>query len=224
MTEKEVLSQKITNVLIFGDSIGYGQWDEKGGWVQRFRAEMDQRLFHQKPETHYKVYNLSVTGETTDKMLKRFESEVRARIKNTGEAIIIFNAGVNDSAFSTSKDGFQVNPENFEKNIIKLLEQTSKIATRVVFVGPTPVDEEKTIPLSHEPDLSLSNEQIRKYNEIIKNVCLSNKITFIDLLEDLETFNTDEFLFDGLHPNSTGHELILNKVINGLLTNEIITL
>jgi len=27
----------MVNILVFGDSITYGAWDEEGGWVQRLR-------------------------------------------------------------------------------------------------------------------------------------------------------------------------------------------
>jgi hypothetical protein len=65
-------------IFIFGDSIAYGAWDPEGGWVERLR----QWLFVTTRDEYNLgtfLYNLSIVGETTADLLKRFTTEIEAR-------------------------------------------------------------------------------------------------------------------------------------------------
>ncbi len=70
------------NVLVFGDSIAYGAWDEEGGWVERLK-----RYLHHRTTSYgeyHLVYNLAVSGETSRGILERLEGEA---IKGLGEGL-----------------------------------------------------------------------------------------------------------------------------------------
>ena len=82
------------NICVFGDSVTWGAWDNKGGWVSRLRA------FIESGNRDYFVYNLGVSGDTTKELLGRFDIEAKARSPN----IIIFQIGDNDSIFVKSGD------------------------------------------------------------------------------------------------------------------------
>ena len=82
-------------IFIFGDSIAYGAWDPAGGWVERLR----QWLFVTTRDEYNLgtfLYNLSVVGDTTTDLLKRFLPEIEAR--QSGD-MIFFAAGLNDAQF-----------------------------------------------------------------------------------------------------------------------------
>ncbi|MDD2822618.1 MAG: hypothetical protein PHQ59_00920 [Candidatus Daviesbacteria bacterium] len=59
----------MANILVFGDSVAYGAWDPKGGWVRRLREVIEEPIYKTAIYTkHYKltgdaslVYNLGVT-------------------------------------------------------------------------------------------------------------------------------------------------------------------
>jgi len=182
----------MAQILVFGDSIVYGAWDREGGWVERLRKFLFDKEFL--------VYNLGVSGDTTEDLLNRFEFEAEQRLDENEETIIIFSIGINDT--------LRTSPEKFKENIRKLIGLAQKFTQKIIFVGLTPVDEEKT---------EYKNEYIQQYNEIIKSICSENKLLFIDILGDWQETNYKILLEDGLHPNSQGHEKIFIKVKESLV-------
>ena len=165
------------NILVFGDSIIWGAWDKEGGWVNRLRRFLDENY------EDYFVYNLGVSGNNTDDLLKRFEFEVEQRIKEEKETIFIISIGANDSQFIHSQNNLRNPPEKFKENIQKLINLAKKFSSKIIFVGLTPVDETKTTPIPWNIDTSYKNEYIKKYNEAIKTICEENKINFIEVYE-----------------------------------------
>lgn len=87
-----------------------------------------------------------------------------------------------------------------------------KFSKKIVFIGLTPVDETKTNPLPWSPQFSVKNENIKKYNDIIKMICIKNKIQFIELFNQWVKTDYRRLLEDGAHPNSKGHEKIFETV------------
>ena len=55
-------------VFVFGDSIAWGLYDDRGGWVGR--------LWNGRSRL---VYNLGVDGETSEDISKRFIAEAKVR-------------------------------------------------------------------------------------------------------------------------------------------------
>lgn len=204
------------NVLVFGDSIVYGAWDREGGWVQRLRKFFDEN------REDYLIYNLGISGNTTDDLLKRFEFETEQRLKEEKETIFIFAIGMNDSQFVNSEKKLRVSPEKFKENIRKLIALAQKFSSKIIFVGLTPVDERKTTPISWNTDKSYKNEYIQKYNKMIKTVCEENKIYFIEIFGKLKEMNYQELLHDGLHPNSKGHQRIYKFVKEFLVKSGVV--
>ena len=92
--------KKPETICIFGDSTAWGAWDlEKGGWVSRLWLEI-----HKDMESGAKLYNLSISGGTTETILARFESEARMREADA----LIFQTGGNDASFDGSTRENQV--------------------------------------------------------------------------------------------------------------------
>ena len=81
-------------IFVFGDSIAYGAWDPAGGWVERLR----QWVFSTTRGDYNRgtfLYNLSIVGETTADLRKRFPTELVARQPEPGD-LIVFATGIND--------------------------------------------------------------------------------------------------------------------------------
>lgn len=201
----------MAKLLIFGDSIVYGAWDtDKGGWVQRIKSFLDEETLSES-ENEYTIYNLGVSGNTTEDLLERFEFETKQRLKDDGEELIfIFAIGVNDSQFIHSKNNLRFSPEEYKDNLDKLLNLAQKFSSRIIFIGLTPVDETKTI--HWDTDKSYKNEYIQKFNEILRSFCKENNICFIEIFEKLIKENYQDLLEDGLHPNSEGHKKIFEAI------------
>jgi len=207
----------MTRICVFGDSVAWGAWDKEGGWVQRLRKFFDIKNLSD-PNFYCLVYNLGVSGNKTKDILKRFEFEIKQRLEEVEETIIIFAIGINDSYFLHNEDKLRTSVEDFRTNIQKIINAAKKFSIKIIFVGLTPVDESKTTPIPWDTNKSYKNEFIQKYNEIIKSVCKENKIYFVEIFEQWVKSDYKQLLEDGLHPNSNGHEKIFETVFEHLKT------
>ena len=65
------------SVCVFGDSTAWGAWDtEKGGWVNRLWLSL---AHGSEANDYFELYNLSISGGTTETILERFEKEALNR-------------------------------------------------------------------------------------------------------------------------------------------------
>lgn len=185
------------NMLIFGDSITWGAYDpEQGGWATRLRNYFEEQ------NNDVDVYNLGISGDTTADLLERIEIEAKSREPN----LIIFAIGINDAQFIHSINGLRVSLDEFHQNLAKLLSIGKKFTDKVVFVGLTRVDESKTTPIPWNTDKSYTNENIERFDGVIKKFCEDNKLKFIPM----KSVVGNDDLIDGLHPNTKGHIKIFN--------------
>ncbi len=213
--------KKDKHILIFGTSITWGAWDKDGGWAERLKNYFCEK--HLKdPNYFYLTYNLGVSGNTTEHILKRFEFEVEQRsgeVPGETELVVIFDFGGNDAAFIHSKKDFWVPREKFAENTQKLIELARKFTSHVFLIGGHPVNEEITDPVPWNKDVSYRNKDAKEYDGIMASICEKEKAVFIDVF-DLLDINTD--FYDGLHPNSEGHKKIYEEVKEKLIENKII--
>lgn len=198
----------MATICVFGDSTAWGAWDlGKGGWVNRlwlFLAEKDQNA---------ELYNLSISGGTTETILARFENEAKSREADT----LIFQTGGNDAAYEHKEGNHLVSPDKFKTNISEIITRAEKITNKVVFIGFENVDETKTKPVPWR-DIYYTNENIKEYNEIMKKVCAEQKVLFLNVFGLLSNSDLD----DGVHPNAEGHKKIFEKVKDFLAQNQLI--
>ncbi|MFH0852058.1 MAG: GDSL-type esterase/lipase family protein [bacterium] len=195
-------------ILIFGDSIvaGKGVFKEKS-WVSRLAKKLDDT-------NKYNIaYNLGVPGESTSELIERLELECKTRIEKQPKDdrfVIIFAIGINDSKSVGTIGSFKTPLITFSENINNLIQIAYKYSSHLIFIGLTPVDENKTTQIGSACFL---NKNIKKYNEVIKNICAERKIVFAEVFEDWTRTDYKNFLSDdGIHPNELGHEKIFKKV------------
>ena len=105
----------------------------------------------------------------------------------------------------------------FRKDHI-LINQAKKCSKKIFFLGLTRVVEEKTMPIPWNKGKYYDNENVKKYDNIIKRVTTSHNLRYLNLFN----FLNKEELEDGLHPNTAGHEKIFQKVKFFLIDNKII--
>ena len=211
----------MAQILVFGDSIAYGAFDsEAGGWVDRLKAF----FFKDGQNCDYFVYNLGISGDTTEDLLERFVFETKQRKKeaDSTEAIVIIEIGANDSALIRSKNDAWVAPEKFEGNLKKLVALAKKVSSKIIFVGLAPVDESKTMPVSWNANVTYKHEFIKRYNDILKSICEKSKIYFVDLFDELLKMNYKKMLEDGTHPNTEGHKKMFEIIKEFLVKNKIV--
>ena len=177
---------------------------EKGGWVNRLWFHVGKR-----EEDYVEIYNLSISGGTTDTILARFENEAKIRKAD----VLIFQTGGNDASYIGTPDNNLVSPEKFEENLREIIKRAKNITANIVLLDLKNCDESLTMPWWK--DINYSNESIKKYSQIMEKVCQENSVLFLDIPE-LDNSDFD----DGLHPNATGHEKIFNITKNFLQTQK----
>ncbi len=201
-------------IIVFGDSIAYGAWDEEGGWVERLKRYMHRRAI-ERGEYHL-VYNLAISGETSWGILERLEAETASRLEEGEKSLVILQIGMNDSALTS--EGPVVQLEEFETNVSDILQQAREIFDEAFVLGLFRVDEERTNPVPWAP-LWYKNERIKAYDEALRRVSEKRGAKFIPLMNLI----TLEGLADGIHPNSRGHQKIFEttkQALRYLLTRQ----
>jgi lysophospholipase L1-like esterase len=141
--------QKDIYISVFGTSTTYGAWDQEGGWVERLKKSIYGKRIEDS-EYFCMMYNLGIDGNTSEDILERFESEIKRRIgrEQGNKIIIIFNFGVNDSAFIHSKNELWVPQERFNENTEKIINLAKKYSPEVFLVGEHSFDERISDPVS----------------------------------------------------------------------------
>lgn len=204
-----------TRILIFGDSITWGALDEEGGWADRIKRNVDKKLI---ADSNYdsSVYVLGVSGDTTEDLLKRIDIESSTRIDNDNPLTMLIAIGINDSQilFETGKN--KISPTEFHSNLEMLMKIAKKYAKNIALIGLTPVIEERANSREGKNHKAYLVKEVEKYEELLKQFTKQNNLDFIEVYDDFQKEKYEELLPDGLHPNSSGHEIIYNKVIEYL--------
>lgn len=205
----------MANICIFGDSVAHGGSDfEHGGWAVRLGG------FYEKngADRWNHVYNLGIDGDTTEKITKRFDTESSVRCVD----VCIFATGIQDSKYFTILNQTQTSVDDFKRLIETLVSKAKKFTEHIVFIGITEVDEERMHPIPWgRTNGSYGNKNIKKFNDVIKNVCDENSISFIDMAGLLDT---KKDIHDGVHPNTRGHKKMYEKIRDFLVENHFIKL
>lgn len=212
----------MANVLVFGASTTYGAWDVSGGgWVQRLRKFIDEQEEKIGFENHHLIYNLGISGDKTAGLLKRFESETKARVKENRETIFLFHIGINDAIYNQSLGTTECTLEQFRENLTKLINLAKKYSKKIVMIGSMPVDS-RVDPMPWSPGRSYQNEHVEKFNEVMESVAGKENVDFIEIYKEFIEDDYSNFLADGVHMNDKGHEEFYEIVKDYLIEQKII--
>lgn len=193
-------------ILVFGDSlVSDAIYEGFENWVTKLR-----KFFK-----GFSFFNLGMGGETSKDLLKRVDGEIKAR----GADIIIIRIGTNDARYNNKvAKSVETSLVDFKRNIKKLIKICKKYTNKIIFLGNIPCDESKTTPTIWSENEFFVNESLKKYNDVMKEVCNKEKIYFIDLFNKFRKINYKKLLLDdGLHLNSKGNKKIFEIVKNFLL-------
>ena len=206
---------------IFGDSITYGAWDfDEGGWANRFRKFLDKKNLV-STKNYFLVYNLGIDGDGTADLLKRIDEESRYRFQGTGieSRAIIFAIGTNDSCYQGTKNNVATPLNLFENNLSEVIKKARNFTSEIIFIGIAKGNDKDTAPLkSSTSGKCYDKENIIIYNNIIKKICKKEGVLFVDILNNM----ADEDFYDGLHPNSKGHQKISETLKDFLIGQKIV--
>ncbi|MAG12202.1 hypothetical protein CL630_00105 [bacterium] len=198
----------MATICIFGDSITWGAVDPQGGgWATRLRNFFESQEL--RVDQDIDVYNLGVSGDNSDDLIKRFNMEMNARKPD----VVLFAIGINDSQFIISKNQNRVSLEKFKSNLEKMIQDAKGTSANVILIGLTCVDESKTSPVPWNTDKRYSNIDIEKYDAAIQAIAEKENHSYIDMSGVLSTNDLE----DGLHPNTEGHTKLFEVVKKQLI-------
>ena len=201
-------------ILVFGDSIAYGKWDSKGGWVARLRNYIDT-TYNLNKEGNAQVYNLGIPGEVVPRLAERFSSELTMRTFPSEKNLVIVACGINDSCPNNWMTDKQTDVEEFKAAYRKMITIARDHECEIVAIGLTPINAEKS------KGLLFSNEEVKKYNDIIKDICKENGVRMLHLFDELLKEDFARLLVDAVHPNDEGHEVLYRRAKDFLFKNNV---
>ncbi len=203
-------------ILIFGDSTAQGHYDlEKGGWANLlFLRNLSHRV--RRKDISTEVFNISIPGNTTKDIIHRLENEIEARQWADEPIVLVFAVGINDSRIVNGRPAMDV--EVYRADLEELIAIAKKYTDAIVFVGLESVDESESTPWlfnSGTDELSWENKSIREFDHVLEDFAKEKVVRYVPVFDEfIKRQKAGEVLHaDGLHPNSAGHEIILQQVI-----------
>jgi len=207
-------------IIVFGDSIAHGAWDTQGGWVQRIRSEYDAQSIKDLGADYPDIYNLSISGDTAQGVLKRINFEMKT-LSHRKQPVIIIAIGMNDSLIYKGVEATP--PELFKGELQQIVLTAREYTDKILFVGLTAVDDAICNPWPYSSSgKCFNNKRIWEFEKTIRAICKEEQLTHVKIYEKFKTgHEASGLLADGLHPNDAGHQLIaglvrpvLDKIIN----------
>lgn len=191
-------------IVVFGDSVAYGAWDSKGGWVDRLKQWAHQLTIESAGETKLQVFNLGIGGDTSTGIAGRIETELAARQSDSWPLVAIVSYGANDER---TTDGLvKTDLEAFKDNTRRIIADARKFTDKLIFVGNLRLPEEVLTFKGRE----YSDVRLQDYEAVQREIVEAAGLPFVDVRSLFAT--NDLYAFDRIHPNDAGHALIFEAV------------
>ncbi len=170
-------------IVFFGDSI-----------TKVITPVFEEKLRSEYPEVALDIVNAGVSGETSKDGLARLDA-----LAGQTPQVVVIGFGMNDWRKGVSA-------KEFEKNLLKMVEEFENIGARVILT---------TINPAIEGGAKAANSIIDKYNSAIKAVarCRKLKIADVNSLWKKEFRNIRKGLRDKIHPNRKGYEVFCKALM-----------
>ncbi len=202
-------------ILIFGDSIAQGYYDtEHGGWANLLLLDV---LARKTRRTDYQteLFNVSISGDTTKRIVARLESEASTRKWEDEPVLLIFAVGINDTLLDNGQP--LSSPEQYASELEELYVAASKITDQLVFVGLTSVNEAESAPWKFNTgthELSWRNDRIAQFDAALQEFAREKRAGYVPVFELYKERQAkgETLHADGLHPNAAGHHVIYEQV------------
>jgi len=204
----------MASVLCFGDSITQGSVDPEGGWTQRLHRRLDRDTFPLGDTSFpaHVVFNLGITGDTSETLLARLEREARPRLLGD-QVVIIIAVGVNETGFDLRSGAPAGSERRFAEHLDALVAAARRLTELVLLVGLLPCDEARMQPAPWSSDgESYGNHRIAVFNRVVGRVAAERGVALVDCFEELLAGDHAALLHDGLHPNGAGHQLLADRI------------
>ena len=201
--------------LVLGDSLAKGYGSTQGGFAELASKQIEEQIH--KP---IRVENLGVNGLTTDRLVQKIQAEeVQQKIKEAN--IITINIGGNN-LFRLNRDvgvidGIKMlNKEktHFEedvKNIVKTVRTLNPNALLILSELYNPLQLDDSIA-------SYADMFLDGWNDAVYSISKANQPSIVLPIRKLIPNDKKELLYDQVHPNDKGYEIIANAFTKQVLS------
>ncbi len=197
-------------ILVFGDSIAFGGYDTKGGWVDRIKHVFLEE--HVNGADRINILNFGIGGDTSEFLLQRIESTVQSARISDKDIRFIFSIGVNDSRLKLegNEKTPQTSIDDYRRNIREILTLFRKYSDKILCVGLTTIDPsvDDVYPKTYE----YSRDRITEYGQALEQICEHENIAFIEVVSKIAG-KPEMFFRDHLHLSDEGHQKIAEIVL-----------
>ncbi len=211
--------EAVLTIVCFGDSTTAPRSS-----VATYSAQIDWALADEG--TPAAVINAGIGSNNTAMARERFEADVLAHEPDV--AIIQF--GINDAAVDVWRDATEprVPIDEYEANLQYFTQTLQQRGARVILMTPNPLrwtDRVRELygkPPYDPADPDGFNVTLRDYAQRMRGVAQRTGATLIDTFAAFEVFgegegqSVDDLLLDGMHPNSAGHALEAEMLLEQL--------
>ena len=159
---------------------------------------------------------MSQSGDNIADAVNRANFEVLSRQFD----LIIVNIGINDLRRRKNSElqlDFSEGARIMYWN--KLLDILGKTGATIVVTDLTPVIENR---YTEQASLVRYNSDVKRYNEIIKNICKQRNISFFARYEKWENRDLESLYKDATHPNAKGHQIMAEEIFDYLKQNNLL--
>uniref|UniRef100_A0A0W0F936 SGNH hydrolase-type esterase domain-containing protein n=1 Tax=Moniliophthora roreri TaxID=221103 RepID=A0A0W0F936_MONRR len=212
-------------IMLFGDSITQGAWDE-GGFVGR-QIHILQDVYARKLD----ILNRGLSGYNTDWAMPLFKKflAIQEQQKYTPKVrLLVIWFGANDACIRPSPQ--HVSITKFISNLKHMVNMVQSpkseyylAETKIILVTPPPVNEfqRKEDPESRSPPRELDRlfDTTKEYAEAVKDVAREEEVAVVDIWSALwdasghEQAQLSRYLNDGLHLNAAGYAVMYDKLM-----------
>ncbi len=194
-------------VFCFGDSITLGCNDSTGlGWPGR----LCRGLMHNG--RGIAAYNLGINGDTSQDIAARWHAETEARSRNA-PGLILFSFGFNDAAKADGGDA-QIDLAASLGNATALLNEAKSIA-KVLWIGPTPLDESINPMQTEFACWDMHNRDIALYDAAYADLAREVGIDYLQLFPEFQSSSRYQAALvcgDKVHPGDDGYAMIAERI------------
>ncbi|KAJ2551919.1 isoamyl acetate-hydrolyzing esterase [Coemansia sp. RSA 1878] len=201
-------THQLPQIVCIGDSLTQHGWDVgKRGWTAQLAQTYLRRM---------DVVNRGLSGFNT-----RWAKHTVPRIISTQNIrLVCILFGSNDAQFAPGK--YHVPVDEFTDNLRDITRMVA--GARVLLVTPPPVADRLYESLFEGP-ADRCCEGTRLYADAVRTLAEELRIPCVDLWTAMETTATstntplDSFLWDGLHLNANGNDLLFNLLLQAIKSN-----
>ena len=203
-----MIFEKMDRIVFAGDSVtdmgsaqpvGEGLFDNMGHGYPRVTESLVQAIY---PELCLRFTNSGISGNTSQDLLARFERDVLS-LNPQWVSICI---GINDvwrQFDSPAMPDQAVTPEQYEKNLCWMIEESKKIAKGVILATPYYMEPNQSDPM---------RARMQEYVDICAKLAAEYDCIFVDFQREYDSYFTvrhSSFVaWDRVHPNQIGATLM----------------